>query len=78
MRIPVAMYGIRFSLSFDFQAARDAIPYMAELGMKDHIIKAVREAKACAPLPDAHHDHVLGRARHISGNRTLGSQSRGP
>ena len=78
MRIPVAMYGIQSSPSFDFQAAREAIPYIAELGMKDHSIKAVRGAKACAPLPDAHQDHVLGRARHISGNRTLGSQSRGP
>lgn len=43
MRIPVAMYGIQFNPSFDFQAAREITPHIAELGMKDYIIIILRD-----------------------------------
>lgn len=56
MRIPVAMYGIQFNPSFDFQAARGIIPYIAELGMKDYIKKQVIEGREtlliCEALKD--------------------------
>ncbi len=35
MRVPVATYRLQFNSSFDFDAARDIVPYLADLGISD-------------------------------------------
>ena len=56
MRIPVATYGIQFNTSFDFQAAREIIPYIAELGMKDYITKQAIEGRETLLICEALND----------------------
>ncbi|MHC1599495.1 MAG: malto-oligosyltrehalose synthase [Candidatus Methanospirareceae archaeon] len=45
MRIPVATYRIQFNPSFDFQAARGIIPYLAELGISDIYASPIFKAR---------------------------------
>ncbi len=45
MRIPVATYRIQFNPSFDFQAAKKIIPYLAELGISDIYASPIFKAR---------------------------------
>lgn len=45
MRIPVATYRIQFNSSFDFQAAKKIIPYLAELGISDIYASPIFKAR---------------------------------
>ena len=45
MRIPVATYRIQFNHSFDFQAAKKIIPYLAELGISDIYASPIFKAR---------------------------------
>ena len=45
MRIPVATYRIQFNPSFDFQAAKEIIPYLAELGISDIYASPIFKAR---------------------------------
>lgn len=45
MHIPVATYRIQFNPSFDFQAAREIIPYLAELGISDIYASPIFKAR---------------------------------
>lgn len=44
-RIPVATYRIQFNHSFGFQAAREIIPYLAELGISDIYASPIFKAR---------------------------------
>ena len=44
-RIPVATYRIQFNPSFDFQAAKKIIPYLAELGISDIYASPIFKAR---------------------------------
>jgi len=44
-RIPVATYRIQFNHSFDFQAAREIIPYLSELGISDIYASPIFKAR---------------------------------
>ena len=45
MRIPVATYRIQFNSGFDFGAAGEIVPYLAELGISDLYASPVFKAR---------------------------------
>jgi (1->4)-alpha-D-glucan 1-alpha-D-glucosylmutase len=49
MRIPGATYRIQFNPSFGFQAAKEIIPYLAELGISDFYASPIFRARKGSP-----------------------------
>ncbi|MGD8370575.1 MAG: malto-oligosyltrehalose synthase [Syntrophobacterales bacterium] len=49
MRIPTATYRIQFNPSFDFQAAKEIISYLAELGISDLYASPIFKARKGSP-----------------------------
>ncbi len=45
MRIPTATYRIQFNPSFNFEAARKIVPYLAELGISDLYASPIFKAR---------------------------------
>ena len=68
MRIPRATYRIQFNPFFDFQAAREIVPYLAELGISDLYASPIFKARKGSP-----HGYDVVDQNQI--NPELGSQS---
>ena len=49
MRIPMATYRIQLNSSFDFQMAKNIVPYLADLGISDIYASPILKARKGSP-----------------------------